>query len=96
LVYFGLHSEQVRRKKSVKTLAARVKAIKAAGAAAKKKKKTIAVQKPRVPLLSADIVFKSERLNILGCDAQGRARIAHSASALMGIKKRVPRKKKDV
>ncbi|KAJ7899227.1 hypothetical protein B0H14DRAFT_3543569 [Mycena olivaceomarginata] len=50
---------EVRRKKSVKTLAARVKAIKAAGAAAKKKKKTIAVQKLRVPLPSADIVFKT-------------------------------------
>ncbi|KAJ7842229.1 hypothetical protein B0H14DRAFT_2586451 [Mycena olivaceomarginata] len=87
---------EVRHKKSVKTSAARAKAIKAAGAAAKKKKKTIAVQKPRVPLPSADIVFKSERLNILDGDTQGRARIAHSAEALMGIKKRAPRKKKDV
>jgi hypothetical protein len=92
----GLHSEQVRRKKSAKTSAARAKAIKAAAAAAKKKKKIIAVQKPRVPLPTADVVFKSERLNVLGGDAQGRARIVHSASALLGIKKRAPRKKKDV
>ncbi|KAJ7318339.1 hypothetical protein DFH08DRAFT_819947 [Mycena albidolilacea] len=62
---------EVQHKKSVKTSAARAKAIKAAGAAAKKKKKTMAVQKPRVPLPSADIVFKSERLNVLGGDAQG-------------------------
>ncbi|KAK6969249.1 hypothetical protein R3P38DRAFT_2814712 [Favolaschia claudopus] len=85
----------VQRKRAAKRLEERLKQAKKAAEVAEKKVKK---RRGKTAMKDVDVVpaampfaFKSERLNNLGGDEEGRARLKHRATESLGIKRRAKR-----